>query len=61
MKYYYLPFILLLISGCTQTPTPQSKKEIEAKNMIQTNISEAEQAKHEYLTLQKKRQKETSL
>ena len=54
-------FSFLFINGCTNTPSPQSQEEINAKRMIERNISDAEKAKNEYLALQRKRQKESSL
>jgi len=59
---YYLfstLLILLFLNGCTGTKSPQLQKEIQAKQVIESNKSEAEQAKNEYLALKAKRQKET--
>jgi len=61
MYHYGLSILLTLfiLSGCTNTPSPQSDKEIEAQKAIAANLSEAEQAKSEYLALQQKRRSES--
>ena len=61
MRYFVPILFILLFNGCSDTPTPQSEEEINAKQMIKRNISDAEKAKSEYLALQKKRQKESAL
>jgi len=62
MKYILsLFFTLLFMNGCTDSATPPSQKEIQAKKMIKSNMSEAERARSEYLALQAKRKKESSL
>jgi len=62
MKYLLFFFILLpLIYGCANTPTPQEKKEISAKETISQNKNDAEQARLEYLALQEKRKREGRL
>jgi F0F1-type ATP synthase membrane subunit b/b' len=62
MKYLFsLLFILFFINGCTRSATPQSHDEVNAKKMIKSNITDAERARSEYLALQAKRKKESSL
>ncbi len=58
---YILPIILLFLYGCTDKPTPQSDKEVQAKTTIEENIDNAQKAREEYLALQAKRAKEASL
>jgi hypothetical protein len=59
MHYFFSILTLILINGCADSPTPRSDKEAKAQQMIQTNITEAEKARSEYLALQEKRKKES--
>jgi len=56
-----ISLILFFVNGCTNAPVVQSQEEINAQKMIKSNISEAEKARNEYLALQAKRKKESSL
>ena len=60
MKYLIPTLLIFLFNGCTDTPTPQSGKEIKAKEAIATNLSEAEKARSEYSALQEQRKKEST-
>jgi hypothetical protein len=60
MKYMTPLFVLLLI-GCTDTPDPQSEREMMAKVTIEKNMDEAQKARAEYIALQKKRQADGTL
>jgi hypothetical protein len=61
MKYFISLILLFLTNGCTDTPTPQSQKEMKAQTTIEKNRNEAQQARKEYLALQKKRKAEGTL
>ena len=51
-------FIILFIVGCVETPEVSSSKEILAKEKIQSNKTEAQQAQDDYIKLQRQRSKE---
>ncbi len=55
MRLLLLSIILLLISGCMETPELSSSKEVVAQDQIKSNRTEAEKAKEEYIQLQKQR------
>jgi len=55
MRLLLLSFILLLISGCMETPELSSSKEVVAQDQIKSNITEAQKAQEEYTKLQKQR------
>ena len=56
MRLLLLSLVLLLISGCMETPAPSSSKEAIAQDQIQSNKTEAEKAKEEYMKIQQQRQ-----
>jgi len=58
---YLIPLFVFLFNGCVSTPTPQSEKETMAKAAIEENRDEANQARAEYIALQKKRKAEGTL
>lgn len=58
MKLFYLLFIALFITACMQTPEVPTSKEVVAKEKIAYNKTEAQQAKDDYLRLQKLRNQE---
>jgi starvation-inducible outer membrane lipoprotein len=58
---YLIPLFVFLFSGCVSGPTPQSEKETMAKAAIEENRDEANQARAEYIALQKKRKAEGTL
>jgi len=58
MQLYFMLLISLFLFGCTQTPEPSSFKEIVAQQKIETNKTEAQLAKDEYIKLQKQRYQE---
>ena len=60
MRLFVLSLLLLLLSACGSSPVPASAKEINAKQEIEENMSEAQKARMEYLALQHKRAKESS-
>ena len=55
MRSLFIFLILLIISGCMETPDLSSSKEKVAKDQIKSNQTEAEKAQNEYLSLQKQR------
>ena len=60
MRYLIPALLIFLFNGCIDTPTPQPNKEIEAKEAIATNLSEAKKARSEYSALQEQRKKEST-
>lgn len=59
MKLFFLLFIALFTTtACMQTPEAPTSKEVVAKEKIEYNKTEAEQAKDDYLRLQKQRNNE---
>ncbi len=56
MRFCLLSLILLLATGCMESPKPSSSKESIAQDQIQSNKTEAEKAKEEYMKLQRQRQ-----
>ena len=58
MRLLFIFFILLLVSGCMETPELSSSKEVIAQDQIKANQTEAEKAKEEYVKLQKQRSSE---
>jgi len=55
MQLYLLFIVLFFISGCMETPELSSSKGDIAQNKIESNKTEAQKAKEEYLTLQEQR------
>ena len=60
MRLFVLPLLFFVFSGCSSSPVPTSQKAVKAKHEIEENISEAQNARMEYLALQRKRAKESS-
>jgi len=58
MKYYLSICILFFTNGCNSSPEVSTSKEIQIKEKIQNNKSEAQKAKDIYLKLQKQRSQE---
>ena len=56
MRLLFLSLILLLTTGCMESPAPSSSKEAIAQDQIQSNKTEAEKAKEEYMKIQQQRQ-----
>ena len=57
MQLFSILLILLtLFIGCAETPEVSATKSVVAQDQIVSNKYEAEQAKEEYLKLQKQRQ-----
>lgn len=60
MRLFLLPLFFFIFSGCATSVVPTSDNEVRAKHEIEKNISEAQKARMEYLTLQQRRVKESS-
>ena len=58
MQVIFISLILLFISGCMKTPDISPSKEVIAQDQIKSNQNEAQQAKEEYIRLQKQRSNE---
>ena len=58
MRLLFISLILLMISGCMETPELSSSKEMTAQDQIKSNKTEAQKAKDEYIALQKQRKSE---
>ncbi len=58
MRLLFISFLLLLISGCMETPELSSSKEVIAQDQIKSNKTEAQKAQDEYIKLQKQRSNE---
>ena len=58
MQLLFISLILLMISGCMETPELSSSKEMTAQDQIKSNKTEAQKAKDEYIALQKQRKSE---
>jgi NADH:ubiquinone oxidoreductase subunit B-like Fe-S oxidoreductase len=58
MRLLFISLILLMISGCMETPELSSSKEMTAQDQIKSNKTEAQKAKDEYISLQKQRKNE---
>lgn len=56
MRILYLLFFLLGLSGCTNTPEPQTSTQTVSSKIL-TNTSEAQRAQYEYKVLQDQRTK----
>ncbi len=60
MRFYITLGIILFAAGCTDATSPEPNQELNAKQEIKKNLTEAEQARMEYLALKAKREKETA-
>ena len=58
MRLLFISFLLLLISGCMETPELSSSKEVIAQDQIKSNKTEAQKAQDEYIKLKKQRSNE---
>lgn len=58
MRLHFIIFIVLFTLGCTETPEVPSSKEVLAKEKIQFNKTEAQQAQDDYIKLQRQRSQE---
>jgi len=55
MRLYLSLFVILFILGCMKTPEVLVSEKITVEKTLQHNKSEAQQAKEDYLNLQKRR------
>jgi len=58
MRQFCLLFAAFILSACMDTAEVPSSREQNSSSQIQSNITDAEEAKDEYKTLQAQREKE---